>query len=137
MSNDRLSLAARSRKLGAAEGEGIVRCDACPVLCRIRPGRAGACHRYANQGGHLVRVDPVLLLERTVSGGGDVVGFAGAGVARSEAVQQDRDKRVTAGGAGVRYLLARKHGLHMGIDVAVGPDKPIVYVVFGNAWMRP
>ena len=22
---------------------GIVRCDACPVLCRIRPGRAGAC----------------------------------------------------------------------------------------------
>ena len=21
---------------------GIVRCDACPVLCRIRPGRAGA-----------------------------------------------------------------------------------------------
>ena len=41
MSTDQLSLAARSKKFGAAEGEGIVRCDACPVLCRIRPGRAG------------------------------------------------------------------------------------------------
>ena len=27
---------------------GIVRCDACPVLCRIRPGRAGA-HGNARQ----------------------------------------------------------------------------------------
>ena len=56
---DKLSLEARSKKFGAAEGEGIVRCDACPILCRIRPGRAGACSRYANEGGHLVRVDPV------------------------------------------------------------------------------
>ncbi|MEN9500686.1 MAG: hypothetical protein RIS83_2506, partial [Pseudomonadota bacterium] len=35
MSNDRLSIAARSEKYGQAEGdEGIIRCDACPVLCR-------------------------------------------------------------------------------------------------------
>ena len=59
MSTDHLSLAARSKKFGAAEGEGIVRCDACPVLCRIRPGRAGACARYANENGQLVRTDPV------------------------------------------------------------------------------
>ena len=44
---------------------GIVRCDACPVLCRIRPGRAGACDRYANEAGRLVRVDPLVLLERS------------------------------------------------------------------------
>ncbi|QQS15126.1 MAG: 6-hydroxynicotinate reductase [Rhodospirillales bacterium] len=43
---------------------GIVRCDACPVLCRIRPGRAGACDRYANEAGALVRVDPLVLLHR-------------------------------------------------------------------------
>ena len=43
---------------------GIVRCDACPVLCRIRPGRAGACDRYANENGTLVRVDPLVLLAR-------------------------------------------------------------------------
>ena len=46
----------------AEKGAGIVRCDACPVLCRIPPGRAGACDRYANHAGMLVRVDPVVLL---------------------------------------------------------------------------
>jgi hypothetical protein len=76
MSKDQLSLAARARKMGAAEGEGIVRCDACPVLCRIRPGRAGACARYANENGQLVRIDPVLLLERTLEAGGKVASFA-------------------------------------------------------------
>jgi len=43
---------------------GVVRCDACPVLCRIRPGRPGACDRYANEDGRLVRVDPLVLLAR-------------------------------------------------------------------------
>ncbi len=52
--------------LSKAEVEaGIVRCDACPVLCCIRPGRAGACDRYANDAGKLVRVDPLVLLERS------------------------------------------------------------------------
>jgi hypothetical protein len=66
-----------------------------------------------------------------------LVGFAGAGVARSGIGQYDTQKTVTAGGAGFRYLLARKHGLHMGVDMAVGPDQPIFYVVFGSAWLRP
>lgn len=71
-----LSPEARSEKFGAAEGEGIVRCDACPVLCRIRPGRSGACSRYANENGVLIRTDPVLLLAKTVEEGGKLVGFA-------------------------------------------------------------
>jgi len=41
-----------------------VECNACPVLCQITEGRAGACDRYANQNGFLVRVDPVVLLRR-------------------------------------------------------------------------
>ncbi len=48
----------------AERSAGIVRCDACPVLCRIRPGRAGACDRYANENGALVRVDPLVLLAK-------------------------------------------------------------------------
>src|SRR5262245_57359641 len=48
----------------AERSAGIVRCDACPVLCRIRPGRAGACDRYANEAGKLVRVDPLVLLAK-------------------------------------------------------------------------
>jgi hypothetical protein len=66
-----------AQKFGAAEGEGIVRCDACPVLCRIRPNRAGACARYANENGQLVRTDPVLLMSRTLEEGGKLTAFAG------------------------------------------------------------
>ena len=58
MSDDDIALTA------AEQGQGIVRCDACPVLCRIRPGRAGACDRYANEDGKLVRVDPLVLLAK-------------------------------------------------------------------------
>lgn len=65
------------------------------------------------------------------------VAFAGAGVARGNSVEQDSDKSVTAGGVGFRYMIARKHGLHMGLDVGFGPDNPILYVIFGNAWLRP
>jgi 6-hydroxynicotinate reductase len=42
-----------------------IRCDACPVLCRIRPGKSGACDRYANENGKLVRLDPLVIIERT------------------------------------------------------------------------
>jgi len=70
------SRTARSEKFGASEGEGIIRCDACPVLCRIRPGRAGACSRYANQDGVLVRTDPALALAKAVEGQRPVVAFA-------------------------------------------------------------
>ena len=41
-----------------------IECNACPVLCQISEGRSGACDRYANVGGELTRVDPVLLLGR-------------------------------------------------------------------------
>src|ERR1700730_2592741 len=78
MTTDRLSLEARAKKFGAAEGEGIVRCDACPVLCRIRPGRAGACARYADENGQLARTEPVLLMQRTLEEGGKVAAFAGS-----------------------------------------------------------
>jgi len=68
--------ATRSEKFGATEGDGIIRCDACPVLCRIRPGRAGACSRYANQDGTLVRTDPALTLAHAIEGNRPVVAFA-------------------------------------------------------------
>ena len=66
-----------------------------------------------------------------------LVGFGGAGLARSESRLEDSEKSVSSGGAGFRYLLARRHGLHMGIDFAFGPDDPVFYVVFGTAWLRP
>lgn len=54
---------------------GIINCDACPVMCRIREGRSGACDRYANQGGTLVRVDPLVVLEAVQESGGRLVPF--------------------------------------------------------------
>jgi hypothetical protein len=45
-----------------------VECNACPVLCQISDGRTGACDRYANREGVLVRVDPVVLLRREIAG---------------------------------------------------------------------
>ncbi|HYD57269.1 MAG TPA: 6-hydroxynicotinate reductase [Burkholderiales bacterium] len=41
----------------------VIRCDACPVLCRIRIGQSGACDRYANVEGKLVRLDPLVVLQ--------------------------------------------------------------------------
>ena len=56
---------------------GKIVCNACPVLCQISAGRAGACDRYANVGGALTRVDPLLLMARTLDEQGAVVPFAG------------------------------------------------------------
>ena len=47
-----------------AKEAGIVTCDACPVLCRIRPGKTGACDRYGNTDGKLVRMDPLVITSR-------------------------------------------------------------------------
>lgn len=55
--------------------DGIVRCDACPVLCRIREGKSGACDRYANVAGELVRLDPLVVTERVAERDGTVVPF--------------------------------------------------------------
>lgn len=53
-----------------------IRCDACPVMCYIAPGQTGACDRYANDAGRIVRTDPVVLLSHTVEAGGRIVPFA-------------------------------------------------------------
>ncbi len=49
----------------AESDDGIVRCDACPVLCRIRDGKAGACDRYVNIDGKLARLDALLVASRS------------------------------------------------------------------------
>ena len=79
-----------------------IRCDACPVMCYIKPGAAGACDRYANHDGQLVRVDPHILLERTVSHGGRLVPFQAVGDWDGKIVHEP-DVFVTAIGAGTTY----------------------------------
>ena len=79
-----------------------IRCDACPVMCYIKPGAAGACDRYANHDGELVRVDPHIVLERTVEHGGRLVPFQAGGDWDGKLVKQP-DVFVTAIGAGTTY----------------------------------
>ena len=52
-----------------------IRCDACPVLCYIKPGRTGSCDRYGNHEGKLVRLDPHIVLDRALERGESVVPF--------------------------------------------------------------
>jgi len=79
-----------------------IRCDACPVMCYIKPGAAGACDRYANHNGELVRVDPHIVLERTVSHGGRLVPFQAGGDWDGKIVREP-SVFVTAIGAGTTY----------------------------------
>ncbi|MEM7317703.1 MAG: 6-hydroxynicotinate reductase [Pseudomonadota bacterium] len=78
-----------------------IRCDACPVLCYIAEGRSGACDRYANQEGELVRLDPLTIIEH----GARAVPFLGDGDGHDwdgDVVGGDRPF-VTAIGAGTTY----------------------------------
>src|ERR1700756_3631801 len=79
-----------------------IRCDACPVMCYIKPGAAGARDPYAQHDGQLVRGDPHIVLERTVSHGGKLVPFQAGGDWDGKIVKQP-DVFVTAIGAGTTY----------------------------------
>jgi hypothetical protein len=80
-----------------------IRCDACPVMCFIKPGMTGACDRYANRDGELVRVDPHVLLERTVSEGGKVVPFLDRPREWNGDIVNAPSPFITAIGAGTTY----------------------------------
>ncbi len=58
-----------------AKSGNIVTCDACPVLCRIREGRTGACDRYGNVEGALKRLDPFLVTQKIAEGEGELAPF--------------------------------------------------------------
>ena len=66
-----------------------------------------------------------------------LVGFAGCGAAWSEFEHFDREQVIVTGGVGFRYEMAREYGLHMGVDIAAGPDGAAVYLQVGSAWTRP
>lgn len=55
-----------------------IRCDACPVMCYIAEGRAGACDRYANEGGKIIRCDPLTIIDRRLAKGDEIKPFLAA-----------------------------------------------------------
>jgi 6-hydroxynicotinate reductase len=78
-----------------------IRCDACPVMCYVAEGRAGACDRYANEDGQIIRVDPLTLLDARIKAGDQIKPFLAADWDND---QPDQDHGfVTAIGAGTTY----------------------------------
>ena len=70
---------------------GAIQCDACPIVCWIKPGYIGACHRYKNEDKKLVRVTPLHTYDMV----SDVVG--------SDPIEAIRRPLITAIGAGTTY----------------------------------
>jgi hypothetical protein len=95
--------------------------------------RGAAIRRYVGENVALIEIEARWQFSRRWS----VVGFGGAGVAWTDRDILDTQTDLFTGGAGFRYLIARQDGLHMGLDVGIGPDTTAIYVVFGNAWYRP
>ena len=79
-----------------------IRCDACPVMCYIADGKSGACDRYANHAGELVRLDPLTVIQS----GAQAVAFLDQGENAQDwdgDVIQGGRAFVTAVGAGTTY----------------------------------
>src|SRR6266581_7148634 len=91
------------RPAEALVADDAIRCDACPVLCYIKPGRTGSCDRYGNQDGQLVRLDPHVMLERAQSRGESLVPFLGKSREWDGTLVSDAETFVTAIGAGTTY----------------------------------
>ena len=96
------------------DGGQKIRCDACPVMCYIAEGRSGACDRYGNSHGRIVRLDPLVILDhdnqqRQGEDARRVVAFAGPDTQDEDGESWDGDivhaKRrfVSAIGAGTTY----------------------------------
>ncbi len=66
-----------------------------------------------------------------------LVGFVGGGAAWNNFERVDNTQKIMTGGAGFRYELARKYGIHMGLDVAFSRDDTAIYFQVGSAWARP
>ncbi len=98
-----------------------VTCGSCPVACRLPEGGTGACQRYANQGGTLVRNAPL----RTFEDVREVVG--------PDWEPAIREPLVTGIGAGTTYPDCKPapvivRGVSQGVDVVtVVTETPLSY----------
>jgi outer membrane protein assembly factor BamA len=66
-----------------------------------------------------------------------LLGFAGGGDAWNHFEKAIDAQGVISGGGGFRYELARRYGIHAGVDVAFSRETTAFYIQVGSAWMRP
>ena len=65
-----------------------------------------------------------------------LIGFTGMGTAYSSLGEFDKGRSVRTIGTGFRYLLMRKLGAKMGVDIAASKNAFAFYIIFGSAWIR-
>jgi len=65
-----------------------------------------------------------------------IIGFGGTGKAFDDWSDFGSASLVYSYGTGFRYLMARKFGLRMGIDIAHSPGTWAYYIVFGSNWLK-
>ena len=65
-----------------------------------------------------------------------IVGFAGTGITYNLKEMAYNSNKIWNFGGGFRYLIARKLGLKMGVDLAKSPDNWGIYIIFGTAWIK-
>lgn len=80
-----------------------IRCDACPVMCYIADGKIGACDRYANHSGELVRLDLLTVIEGAQEKGVKAVPFWRSGNDWDGDLLLAHHPFITAIGAGTTY----------------------------------
>ena len=78
-----------------------IRCDACPVMCYIAEGKSGACDRYANKDGQIIRLDPLVILNRCIENGMKIKPFLNEDW--DGEIIPDKDIFITAIGSGTTY----------------------------------
>lgn len=107
--------------LEPAAAPDAVQCDACPIGCWIRPGGKGACLRYTNEEGELIRMEHLHLFS-------EVEEFVGP-----EPEEAIRRPLVTALGSGTTYPDCRPapaiiSGKQADVDVVtVTTEAPLLY----------
>jgi hypothetical protein len=63
-----------------------------------------------------------------------LLGFTGAGRAWGKRDDFSQAETVTTVGGGFRYLIAKRLGLHAGIDIGRGPEGTAFYIQVGSPW---
>ncbi|MET4617251.1 hypothetical protein ABIA71_002834 [Stenotrophomonas sp. 2619] len=63
-----------------------------------------------------------------------LIGFVGAGRTWGRHNSFSDGSSQVSKGAGVRYLIARQLGMHVGVDYAWGPEDDTFYIQVGSAW---
>ncbi|MEM8886294.1 MAG: BamA/TamA family outer membrane protein, partial [Planctomycetota bacterium] len=88
--------------------------------------------RYVDQYAFTLEVEPrIQITDRW-----GVVVFGGVGRTAGTLSDLSESDTVYSVGAGFRYFLARKYGIHAGVDVAYSDDDFAFYITVGSAWLR-